>query len=149
MSGSGQSGGAQTSVVYISAIGCMLSMTDLPRTEDVDIPEPVFSMSSAVWQLDTLDLSNLPDITVAGNGYAASVKNIASNNLCINYVTAGVKNKTYALSVTNTSSIQGDVVYFPYKARLASCFITCSWPATTGWPQTTSVSRRQALNTSH
>lgn len=122
MSGSGQSGGAQTSVVYISAIGCMLSMTDLPRTEDVDIPEPVFSMSSAVWQLDTLDLSNLPDITVAGNGYAASVKNIASNNLCINYVTAGVKNKTYALSVTNTSSIQGGRSLFSLQGTASQLF---------------------------
>ncbi|WMT15181.1 hypothetical protein [Serratia fonticola] len=82
-------------------------MANIPKPEDVDTPEPAFSMSSAVWQMNTLDVSNLPDLSASGNGYAASISNIASNNLCINYVTAGVKNKTYALSVTTTSSTQG------------------------------------------
>lgn len=122
MSGSGQSGGAQTSVIYISAIGCILSIVDLPKTEDVDLPEPAFSMNSATWQLDTLDLSNLPDVAVTGNGYAASIKNVASNNLCINYVTAGVKNKAYALSVTNTSSIQGGRSLFTLQGTASQLF---------------------------
>jgi hypothetical protein len=83
------------------------SAPNVPPIEEVDIPEPEFKLSSAVWELDTADVGNIPTVAAIGNGYAASIKNIASNNLCVNYVTAGVKNKTYALSVTNSASMQG------------------------------------------
>lgn len=122
MSGAGQSGGTQTSVIYIAANGCQLSIANIPKPEDVDTPEPAFTMSSAVWQMNTLDVSNLPDISASGNGYAASISNIASNNLCINYVTAGVKNKTYALSVTNTSSIQSGRSLFILQGTASQLF---------------------------
>ncbi|MFT2793450.1 hypothetical protein ACMV5I_25765 [Serratia sp. T13T92] len=115
-------GASQTSVMYIAANGCQLSITNIPKPEDVDTPEPAFTMSSAVWQMNTLDVSNLPDISASGNGYAASISNIASNNLCINYVTAGVKNKAYALSVTNTSSMQGGRSLFTLQGTASQLF---------------------------
>ncbi|WP_447876673.1 hypothetical protein [Serratia fonticola] len=134
MSGAGQSGGSQTSVIYIAANGCQLSMANIPKPEDVDTPEPAFSMSSAVWQMNTLDVSNLPDLSASGNGYAASISNIASNNLCINYVTAGVKNKTYALSVTTTSSTQGGRSLFTLQGTASQLFYNLQLASNDGVP---------------
>ncbi|MFC0227479.1 hypothetical protein [Serratia aquatilis] len=132
LSGGGQSGGTSTYVIYIAANGCQLTIAALPKPEDVDTPEPEFSMKSAVWQMNTLDVSNLPDVSATGNGYAASISNIASNNLCINYVTAGVKNKTYALSVTNTSSLQGGRSLFTLQGTGSQLFYNLQLASNSG-----------------
>ncbi|MHA7847799.1 hypothetical protein [Serratia sp. D1N4] len=78
----------------------------VPPVEELMPVDPDFKMTSAVWELNTLDVGDLPDVSAAGTGYPASIKNAASNQLCVNYVTAGIKNKTYALSVSNSASTQ-------------------------------------------
>ncbi|MHA7848224.1 hypothetical protein [Serratia sp. D1N4] len=89
-------------------------------------------MSTAVWELDTVDVGNLPDVAKAGNGLAASIKNAASNNLCINYTTAGVKNKTYALSVTNTSNMKGGRNLFTLQGPGSQLFYNLQLASNTG-----------------
>ncbi|WP_337262020.1 MULTISPECIES: hypothetical protein [unclassified Serratia (in: enterobacteria)] len=79
----------------------------VPPIDEIDPPEPAFSLKSTVWELNTADVADIPDVAAAGNGFEASIKNPASNNLCISYVTKGVKNKSYALSVSNGSTTQG------------------------------------------
>ncbi|WP_152562771.1 hypothetical protein [Serratia sp. Ag1] len=79
----------------------------LPPVDEVFPTEPSFTLKSAVWDLGTVDVASVPDVAVAGPGHAASINNISNNNLCISYATAGVKNNTYALGVTNSSSTQG------------------------------------------
>lgn len=76
----------------------------IPPIDELVPPEPEFNLKSAVWELNPVEVGNLPDVATAGNGFEATIKNIGSNNLCLSYVTAGIKNKTYALSVTNGSS---------------------------------------------
>ncbi|WP_431225876.1 hypothetical protein ACQ86O_27745 (plasmid) [Serratia sp. L9] len=79
----------------------------VPPITEVMPPEPEFKMSTAKWVLDKTDVGDLPDVTASSNGYLATIQNINSNNLCVNYVLAGVKKNTYALSVSNTPSTQG------------------------------------------
>ncbi len=79
----------------------------VPPITEVMPPEPEFKMSTAKWVLDTTDVGDLPDVTAAGTGYLATIQNINNNNLCVNYVLAGVKKYTYALNVSNTPSTQG------------------------------------------
>ncbi|KFK93800.1 MULTISPECIES: hypothetical protein [unclassified Serratia (in: enterobacteria)] len=64
-------------------------------------------MSTAQWMLNTADVGDLPDASAPGNGYAATINNLPSNNLCMNYLTDKVKDKSYALSVSNGYSSQG------------------------------------------
>ncbi|MFC0226560.1 hypothetical protein [Serratia aquatilis] len=78
-----------------------------PPIEELVPVEPAFTLTSSVWELNTLDVADLPDVAAAGSSYTASIKNVASNNLCVSYVSAGVKKNTYALSVSNGSSTQG------------------------------------------
>ena len=80
---------------------------NLPPIEELIPVEPEFSLKSAVWKMNTVDIDDLPNVAVVGSGYQASIQNVANNNLCVSYVTAGVKNKNYALSVTNSHSKQG------------------------------------------
>ncbi len=79
----------------------------VPPITEIMPPEPEFKMSTAKWVLDTTDVGDLPDVTVAGTGYLATIQNINNNSLCVNYVLAGVKKYTYALNVSNTPSTQG------------------------------------------
>lgn len=79
----------------------------IPPIDEIDPPEPAFSLKSAVWELNTADVADVPDVAAAGNGFEASIKSLASNNLCVSYVTKGVKNKNYALSISNGATTQG------------------------------------------
>jgi hypothetical protein len=79
----------------------------VPPITEIMPPEPEFKMSTAKWVLDTTDVGDLSEITAAGTGYPATIQNINNNNLCVNYVLAGVKKYTYALNVSNTPSTQG------------------------------------------
>ncbi|AHG22879.1 hypothetical protein Z042_16650 [Chania multitudinisentens RB-25] len=97
--------------------------------DKLEPPEPEFKLNSAVWELNTVDVEDLPDVAAVGNGYQATIKNIASNNFCVSYATAGVKDKAYALSVTNSASQQGGRNLFmmqngssqlPYNLQLSS-----------------------------
>lgn len=104
--------------------------TTIPPLEEIIPPEPAFSLKSAVWELNTADVADVPDVVAAGNGYEASIKNLASNNLCVSYVTKGVTNKNYALSISNGTTTQGGRNLFTmngatgsqlfYKLNLAS-----------------------------
>jgi hypothetical protein len=86
--------------------GTTLPPSELPPIDEVNPPEPVFTLKSAVWDLGTVDVGSIPDVTAAGSGYTASISNIGNNNLCVSYATAGVKKNTYALGVTNSVSTQ-------------------------------------------
>ncbi|MFC0226917.1 hypothetical protein [Serratia aquatilis] len=115
---------------YIATSGCYSNNEELPPIEEIDPPEPAFQLKSAAWELDTVDTGDLPETTAPGEGYTAAIKNVANNNLCVSYVTAGVKNKNYALSVTNGASQYGGRNLFvmngpagsqlPYNLRLIS-----------------------------
>jgi hypothetical protein len=76
----------------------------IPPIDELVPPEPEFKLKSAVWELNPVDVGSLPDVAAVGNGFEATIKNIGSNNLCLSYVTAGIKNKAYALGITNGSS---------------------------------------------
>lgn len=96
--------------LWVFSNSCSLGDTlppDLPPIDEINPPEPSFTLKSAIWDLGTVDVASVPDVAVAGSGYAASINNISNNNLCVSYTTAGVKNNTYALGVTNSASTQG------------------------------------------
>lgn len=75
----------------------------IPPIDEIDPPEPDFKLSSAVWELESVDVGDLPHINTASNGYQTTIKNINNNQFCIDYVTAGIKNKEYALGISNNS----------------------------------------------
>lgn len=102
-------GGTVSGWHWVTSAGCSRGQTPpvLPPIEEINPVDPDFKMDSAQWLLNTVDVGDLPDVTAAGSGYEATINNVASNRLCVNYVTAGVKNKQYALAVSNTSSTQG------------------------------------------
>ena len=79
----------------------------VPPKEDLIDTDPKFTLKTAQWMLGAADVGDLPDVSVPGNGYAATINNLASNNLCVNYLTSKVQNKSYALSVSNGYSSQG------------------------------------------
>lgn len=89
---------------------CILSSggptVPVPPITELMPPEPEFKMSTATWVLDTTDVGDLPEVTAAGTGYLAKIKNINNNSLCVNYVLAGVKKYSYALNVSNIPSTQ-------------------------------------------
>lgn len=135
------SGGGQTTWGYYWFIpgvtngtctrnGTATPPTTIPPIEEIIPPEPEFSLKSAVWELNTADVADVPDVAAAGNGFETSIKNLASNNLCVSYVTKGVKDKNYALSVSNGFTTQGGRNLFTmngaagsqlfYKLNLAS-----------------------------
>ncbi|WP_154666963.1 hypothetical protein [Chania multitudinisentens] len=117
VNGYAYSGGGQTSWAYywfipgVTINTCTRYTTPtpppVPPIEEIIPPEPAFSLKSAVWELDTADVGNVPDVAAAGNSYQASIKNLESNNLCVSYVTKGVKNQRYALGVSNGVIVQG------------------------------------------
>ncbi|NCG51962.1 hypothetical protein [Serratia fonticola] len=74
---------------------------NLPPIDELVPTEPKFELKQAMWELNALDVGDLPNVATPGNGYAATIKNVGSNNLCLSYVTKGVKNKAYSLGVTN------------------------------------------------
>ncbi|WMT16667.1 hypothetical protein [Serratia fonticola] len=125
-------GGASASIFYVTAKGCMTSSTMAPTPEEVDPPEPQFSMKSAVWELNTADVSDLPILSASGNGFSATIKDIANNNLCLKYVTAGVKKTTYALSVTNTSNVHGGRNLFTLQGANSQLFYDLQLVSNTG-----------------
>ncbi|HEM8293720.1 TPA: hypothetical protein U2M59_003031 [Providencia stuartii] len=85
---------------------------EIPPIEEIDPPEPDFKLSSAIWELDAADLGDLPNITSGSAGYIAKIINVNNNRLCIDYVTAGIKKKEYALGISNDySSISGRNVF--------------------------------------
>lgn len=97
-------GGTASAYLFVlpnSGGNCYVTTTP-PIEELLPPPEPEFSLKSAVWELNPLDMADLPNVAAAGNGYAATIKNIGGNNLCLSYVTNGVKNKNYSLGVTNS-----------------------------------------------
>ncbi|MEZ2760144.1 hypothetical protein ACBQ54_20845 [Providencia vermicola] len=84
----------------------------IPPIEEIDPPEPDFKLSSAIWELEAADLGDLPNITSGSAGYKATIINVNNNRLCIDYVTAGIKKKEYALGISNDySSISGHNVF--------------------------------------
>ncbi|KFK92068.1 MULTISPECIES: hypothetical protein [unclassified Serratia (in: enterobacteria)] len=89
--------------------GCLAgsSTAIAPPREDLINSDPKFTLKTAQWILGTADVGDLPDVSVAGNGYAATINAVASNNLCVNYLTDKVKANSYALSVSNSYSSQG------------------------------------------
>jgi hypothetical protein len=102
-------GGTVSGYYWVTANGCSLGggAPTLPPLEEINPPEPEFKLSTAKWVLNTTDVGDLPDVTAAGTGYLTTIQNINNNNLCVNYVLAGVKKYTYALNVSNTPSTQG------------------------------------------
>lgn len=80
---------------------------ETPAITELIPVDPEFTMKAAEWVLQTADVGDLPNVTAAGTGYPATINNVSNNNLCVNYVTAGVKKNQYALAVTNSSSSQG------------------------------------------
>lgn len=74
---------------------------DLPPIEEIDPPDPEFKLNSIIWNLGTIDIDNIPKLTESTSGFLAKVENETSNNFCISYVSASVKNKIYSISVTN------------------------------------------------
>lgn len=104
------SGGGQTAYYWVSpglcSYGAQLPPT-LPPVGELENTDPQFSMNAQVWELASADVADLPDVSAAGNGYVATIKNVSNNNLCISYVTDAVKNNIYSLAVTNSSSSQG------------------------------------------
>jgi len=103
-------GGTTSSPLWVFPGSCYESTfvpPTIPPIEEINPPDPEFNISSTVWELNGVDVSDLPDVLVSSMGYAASIKNISNSNLCINYVTAGIKNKSYALEVTNNASLYG------------------------------------------
>ncbi|AHG22802.1 hypothetical protein Z042_13930 [Chania multitudinisentens RB-25] len=126
-------GGQETPLLVLPGGICHGGATPpatLPPITELEPPEPEFSLKSAVWELNAADVGDLPEVTAPGNGYAASIKNIGSNNLCVSYVSAGVRNKEYALGVTNGTNLQGGRNLFmmngaagsqlPYNLQLVS-----------------------------
>lgn len=101
----------------------------LPHIDDINPPEPAFTMKSAVLELNSVDVGDLPDVKSVGEGYPATIKNVSSNNLCFSYATAAVKKNSYALSVSNSTSTQAGRNLFlmqkgssklPYSLKLKS-----------------------------
>lgn len=97
----------KTNGACIRSSGTSGPTVQVPPLTEVMPPEPEFKMSTAKWVLDNADVGYIPDVTASGTGYLATIKNISNNSLCVNYVLAGVKKSTYALSVSNTPSTQG------------------------------------------
>ncbi|WMT16657.1 hypothetical protein [Serratia fonticola] len=116
----------------IACVGNNLHVEGFSIPEEIEPPESQFSMKSAVWELNTADVSDLPILSVSGNGFSATIKDIANNNLCLNYVTAGVKNKTYALSATNTSNVHGGRNLFTLQDANSQLFYNLQLASNTG-----------------
>lgn len=119
------SGSGQIGYYWVTSLGCVNGPSVpvvLPPIEELETPEPEFTLKSAVWELESADVADLPDVSAGGEGYTATIKNVASNNLCMSYVTAGVKKNTYALGVTNNHSSQGGRNVFTLQGGSSSLF---------------------------
>ncbi|WP_154666911.1 hypothetical protein [Chania multitudinisentens] len=117
-------GSGTVTIVWVTPGSCVLGGQPpmLPPIDELETPEPAFTLKSAVWQLESADVADVPDVSAAGNGHIATIKNIANNNLCMSYVTNGIKKNTYALAVTNSSSTQSGRNLFTMQGGSSSLF---------------------------
>lgn len=103
---------------------------DIPSIDELDPPEPNFKLKTAIWDLETLDIDDLPSISTTSNGINSKIKNSNNGEICVSYVTAGVKSNSYALTISNDfNSFNGKNAYImkgpdgsqlPYQVGLLS-----------------------------
>ncbi|QZY66644.1 hypothetical protein K7H99_20805 (plasmid) [Providencia rettgeri] len=79
----------------------------LPPIDEIDPPEPDFKLSSAVWELESVDIGDLPHINSVSTGYQSTIKQINNNQFCIDYVTAGIKNNPIQIGGKSVFKMNG------------------------------------------
>ncbi|CNI52803.1 alpha-related fimbriae major subunit [Yersinia frederiksenii] len=79
---------------------------------------PNFQLSSAVWQLKSIDLDSLLERTADNNGSLhLQLENASANRFCINYRAMGVQNNNYMISASNINALDNSGQYFQLKEK--------------------------------
>lgn len=77
---------------------------------------PKFQLSSAVWQLESVDLDHLLERTADDDsGLHIRLKNASANRFCINYRAMGIQNNRYMISASNINALDNSSQYFQLK----------------------------------
>lgn len=79
---------------------------------------PKFQLSSAVWQLKSIDLDSLLERTADNNdSLHLRLENASANRFCINYRAMGVQNNNYMISASNINALDNSGRYFQLKEK--------------------------------
>lgn len=85
---------------------------------------PKFQLSSAVWQLESIDLDSLLERTADDDrGLHLRLKNASANRFCINYRAMGVQNNNYMISASNINALDNSGQYFQLKEKAGNNLI--------------------------
>ncbi|CND48738.1 alpha-related fimbriae major subunit [Yersinia frederiksenii] len=85
---------------------------------------PKFQLSSAVWQLESIDLDSLLERTAGDDrGLHLRLKNASANRFCINYRAMGVQNNNYMISASNINALDNSGQYFQLKENAGNNLI--------------------------
>ncbi|MDN0119105.1 hypothetical protein QVN83_09035 [Yersinia frederiksenii] len=79
---------------------------------------PKFRLSSAVWQLKSVDLDHLLERTTDDiTGLHIPLENESTNRFCINYRAMGTQNNNYMISASNINTLDNSGQYFQLKEK--------------------------------
>lgn len=85
---------------------------------------PKFQLSSAVWQLESVDLDHLLERTADDDsGLHIRLKNASANRFCINYRAMGIQNNRYMISASNINALDNSGQYFQLKENEGNSLI--------------------------